>query len=203
MHRAGAPARRRLAATRAATWLRRRTKARRIRPARRPLVQLGIPRRLPVIAPAGRRPAGTFVTAPIRPTAGPTTTRERTVMSEMQGPTEAVEQWAHGYEPENAAGHASAEKMLRTLSGIADHTESTADAYKLVADKITDRIAFDGGTADLVHQVETQQRRLVEPIRELQAQIEQVHADQLDRIRNGDPNTAAWDWRANQPDVLT
>lgn len=124
-------------------------------------------------------------------------------MSEMQGPTEAVEQWAHTYEPENAAGHASAEKMLRTLSGIADHTESTADAYKLVADKITDRIAFDGGTADLVHQIETQQRRLVEPIRELQGQIEQVHADQLDRIRNGDPNTAAWDWRANQPDVLT
>lgn len=123
--------------------------------------------------------------------------------TDMHGPTDAVEQWAHSYQPVNGNGQASAEQVLRTLDGIAEHTEATSRSYRLVGEKITDEVAFDDGSADLIHKVAAEQAKLVDPIREVKADIERIHADQLDRIRRGDPRTAAWDWSANQDDVLT
>jgi hypothetical protein len=129
---------------------------------------------------------------------GPVTPGRSKPMSVFAGPTEALNDAVNQWQPHNANDQASAQAMRVLLAEVPDFIEELARCFQTLAEKTIDEIHLESGGDDLLHTLAQNIRSQVEPMREIAAQMDQLHDDRLRHMRSDDPRAGSWDWKGNQ-----
>lgn len=123
-------------------------------------------------------------------------------MSIFEGAIEALLQAVHSWEPENQAGDASAQKMRLALLDVPEFIGHVAEAFRIIEGKTVDKVLLEAGGADLMGRLAANMDSQVEPLREIAADMDRIHDQEVRHMTSDDPRAGSWDWRANQPDML-
>lgn len=108
-------------------------------------------------------------------------------MNQIEAAAEAVQQHIGGFEPENAAD------LERFLSELPGYFDSVANAFRNVADTLSDRYPVEAVVTERLREIGATIGGMSEFSGEAHAAHRAVHEKELARIENPRPGESLWD----------
>lgn len=119
-------------------------------------------------------------------------------MRTFQGVVDAMQDSAARWEPTNDDGQVAAQEMRVLVRELPEVLEAFAVGMRSMAEKCTDSIWMDAGTAELLAGMAEYLTRPIDSLKDSAEAMDRPHADDIERMHRDDQRAAAWDWSRNQ-----